>query len=63
MGAQVPTKKGTKSCAGTIKKEINAHPSPYVPARRTRLNISNKKSRNIELKAINFPIGQSDHKL
>ena len=47
IGNQVPTKNGTRSWAGTAMKATNAHPIPYIPATKTKLNISNKKSKNI----------------
>lgn len=49
IGSQVPTRNGTKSWDGTTNSEMKAHPIPYRPAKRIRLNISSKNSKNIEV--------------
>jgi hypothetical protein len=58
IGNQVPTRKGTNNCDGTTNNETNAHPNPYVPANRTRLNISRITNRINDENAITLPIGQ-----
>jgi hypothetical protein len=48
IGTHVPTKNGTKNCAGTAKKATTAQVIPCTPAKSNKLIKSNIKSKNIE---------------